>query len=317
MSITIPQHIDIVQLTLKTEQNLITNQINPIFPIDQYTEISLKLDETEMPKLKSHEYLATFNTGKPDFWLYLTKRYNRQTAILILKSQKRKMWIVPSHFPDEYYRNTLFDASIFKVQNDVNPDSMIFLKESDHFLVLINDLFILKNKRVAGSGDKHQLKTRQKHLADIFQHYQYQESQSFEYNYKPYISYNYLDSFWFDYQSTVNYRQYITGLWFKSNNQSDYPGYYFFIQKNLKRKIIQPVDPKNVPKKGKVELTVEATGTVDLYNLYSGQESVGIALVNDLETSHKLQNELKKGERADYLCEYNDNFKTWKPISRI
>lgn len=314
MSIIIPHHIDIIQLTHKTEQNLITNQINPVFPIDRYTEVNVRLNETNLSNLKSVEYLATFNTGKTDFWLFLTNRYNRQTAILILKSERRKMWVIPSHFPDEYYSNTLLDVSIFKVSNRFNPDSMIFLQDGEHFLVLINDLFILKNKRVF---DNSTLQVRQKHLTEMFRHYHYQDFQSFEYGYKPYVSYPYLNSFWFDYHQTLNYQKYITGLVFRPNSRSDQPNYYYFISKNLKKKIIQPVDPENIPKTGTVELTIEATGTADLYHLYSGQKSVGIALVNDLETSRMLQKELRKGERADYLCKYDENFQTWKPLTKL
>lgn len=318
----IPYHVDIIPLLVRVEQNLILNRLKEIIDLENHKSLSDKLEDQHLPLLKRQSFLVTFNTGKPGYWLFLTRKNNRQISILINKTLNR-MWFIPSTFPDQYYRDTLLEVTVISVKNpkisDENKD--LFISQSDfHFLILIHDILILKGKNIINRT----LAERYKEFNELFFNYHYLH-ESFEYSFKPHVKYEYLESLWFDLKPTLIYKNLINGLLFRPQDSSTC---YFY---NIPHYILRPekiVHIKSDQRPRSLYLLVEATDTVDSYKLYAldrdkNLKYLDLALVNDLETSRKLrtdfkiiteQNEEERNKKIVYLCEYIDSFKSWRPV---
>jgi len=329
----IPNHVDIIQLHVRSEQNLILNRIKQLIDLENYKSVTLKLEEQQLPVLKKQPFLVTFNTGKSNYWLFLTRRNNRQTSVLINK-MLNKMWLIPSFFPDQYYRDTILDVSLLTVKNsgpqlditsteninteslEVTVDKLRGNGKSFHFLVLIHDLMVLRGKNILNQT---LLSERTQFIDQLFQNYKYLYG-SFEYARKPYIRYDFLESLWFDLRPTLNYQSIISGILFRSNTKADKFNYFYNIPHYLKRpeKVVH-VTSEERPKS--LYLLVESTNTVDTYKLYATDRDknlkyLDIALVNDMATSKRLQSEIGKGEQVVYRCEYDNRFGAWRPITK-
>lgn len=179
----LPHHIDILPVHIRTQQNLILGHLKQIIDLETPHSNNLKLTDEALPTIKTQPYLATFNTGKADYYLYCTRENNRQTTLLINRNLNR-MWSIPSKFPDECYLDTLFEVTLLGVKNKPNTSTVNATESKDHikkatgktrqqdapefgtgddigileleekkshFLVLISDLLVYQGRNLTGN----------------------------------------------------------------------------------------------------------------------------------------------------------------------
>jgi hypothetical protein len=317
----LPEHVDIVPVVVRIEQNLILSTIKKHLDLESIKQVNQHLEQSGLAFLQKRPHLVTFNTGKCLFWLFLTKRNNRQCAFLIDK-QLSHMWLIKSQFASDYYRGTLFEVNVFQINNEVlNPDLTMleeYLKMSQqsnrHLLILIQDVILCRGKTLLSM----RLNSRYSSIIETFQssQYQFQINDLFEFNFKPYFTYEHIESAWYDYRPRVNYLSEIQGILFRSIEPTSITNYWYNVNPNLKR----PNRCVEIAHKEKsINLLVKKTNNLDNYQLYAldrdgNYKYIDIALINDLRTSKMLQQSLESAREKIFVCEFDDYFQKWKPL---
>lgn len=324
-SLLLPEHIDVIPINYRVEQNLIVSGIKKYFDLENYHYNNNTLDNNNLSVIIKRPYLITFNTGRQPYWLYFVKKNNHQVAYLIDK-KLRNFWQIKSPFSPTYYqKGTLFEVCLLKVEDQI-PSYLLTLKQqlhlmdrSNHYLILIHDIVMLNGKNLTNV----RLNDRYHQTIEMFKssNYQYNPCDLIEYQFKPYVQYLYLESLWFDYRQQVNYLNDITGIILSPLETvlgGNHTNYLYFINNNLKRP--ERVATINVKPSQNVNLLLKTTGQLDHYQLYAKDRHnnlkyIDIALVNDLITSRMLQSTMEGFETRVFSCQFDNDFKKWKPIS--
>ena len=325
----LPDHVDVIPVNFRIEQNLIISDLKKIFDIENFKLQNNTLDKENLTVITKKPHLVTFNTGRPLFWLYLKKNNNRQVAFLIDK-KLQNYWQIKSQFSPEYYKSgALFEVNLLKVNNQYQQkyltleQQLNILNNNEHFTILIHDIFMLNGKLLFGPS----LGQRFNQIVEMFKNscYQYNPCDLIEYQFKPYVQYQYLESLWFDYRPKTNYKKDIQGIIFcpieSSRNEPKWTNYLYFINDNVKRpeRHVTINCQSSIFNKKTFNFLVKKTDKLDNYQLYANDcnqklKYIDIALVNDLDTSRFLQDKMENTDSCIFVCEYDLFFKKWKPI---
>jgi len=322
----LPEHVDIIPINSRYQQTQILSQLRKFLDLDEIKQNHVFLEPKSVPQLQLRPHCVTFNTGKCIFWMFLTKSNNRQCTYLFDKSM-HNFWLIKSRFAMDYYKGSLFEVNLFSIKNssfDGDADTfeehlLLSDRSKNHLLVLIHSMWLHSGRSLARTttGSRHEL------TVETFKNSQYSFNNYdfIEYNFKPYFTYQYIESAWFDYRPQTNYSDEIHGLLFcpqevGKGNRGWPVSYLLNVAENVKRpKRIVQITRTDQP----INFLVRKTGNLDNYQLYLQDKDhqlkfVDIALINDLSTSKLLQNLLKMRSEAVFVCQYDHSFQKWKPV---
>lgn len=317
----LPDHVDIIPIITRLEHNEIIKDIKKHIELEKIGKIYRQFDMRNMSDIKNKKHLVTFNTGKSNYFLYLTKKNNRQCCFTFDKN-KKCFWQIKTYFSEDLYKGTLFEIQFFQVETQIDLSTLSFDRyvnligtNYNHILILINDVYLYHNHSLMHQ----QLNDRYNTIVNIFTDNKllYQPDQLFEFNFKPLFEYSYLESAWYDFAPTINYYSDISGITFCPLDQFQSISFLLDIDKTLKR----PLKFVRITETDKpIDFLVKKTDKLDTYNLYilnsdNDLKFIDIALVNDI-TASKLLNKIFSNKNEQIVtCYYDKNFKKWKPIN--
>jgi hypothetical protein len=256
--------------------------------------------------LRKYKHLAYVNTNHPLHLIVLMTLNNRKVCFFLDK-QKFSIYLLKCQFEGE-----LIDSNF-----------------------LISDFLVYMNKNI----DRHPFDKRLVLLRSILspKNYHYDSFlDPFKILVKDFVEYSQLKSFVNDYLPTLPYKNKITGIIFRPNENNNKNIIYNFNNKSIFKptSIIETNNETletgqnvqiNVEKYKEVKFLLFETGNPDdyclkLFNADRPMIEYDYALINDMKTSQYFQKILEETPKEVKLkgicviCQYMPNFQKWKPI---
>lgn len=280
----------------------------------------------DLPYLQKYKHLAYINTNQP-VWLMILTKFSDKRVCLLVDKHNCLFYCLNCQFSSSLYEDTIFEGEIVE----------------DYFL--ISDFLVYLNKNIT----THAMDKRVILLQSIISPKNYSFDKfldPFKIIAKDFVEYPKLLSFVEDYIQKLPYKNFVSGIIFRQNENSNRNLIYnlkFCQPKSPKEKNVRPkiVEPDNSPdnittlnirinteKYTEAKFLLFETGNPDDYclKLYDAQNCLyeyDYALINDMTTSHYLQKvleeipESKKNNGVCVMCRYIPSFKKWKPIKVI
>lgn len=266
------------------------------------------------------------NTGKSNFWLFLTKKNNRELSYIFDKYLKR-FWLIHSNFNSSLYKGTLFEVDIFQINQSMQCSNEKHINtqhtmlsgildnhNKSHILIMINDVILYCDHQVYQT----KIDNRYNQIVKCFEdsNYQYNPIDIIEYSIKPLVGYDYLESMWFDYLMKTNYYSDVSGILIY--NLDSNLVIIIKIDKQINKSIKKVKYHETITDINKLNMLVVKTENIDNYELlvYDDKKQlkyVGIALVNDIMTSKMLSRQFNQMDKFVFECTYDKYFQKWKP----
>lgn len=156
------------------------------------------LEEKDFPVLNKYPHLVCFNLNQKPTYLYLTT-YQDQKFCIYFDAELSQFTTVKHRFSSELYQDTLLEGELVKVSQQ-------------HYIYLLSDLLVWRH-RVNQDPLDQKMETLQNMISK-----NYKSDPGFDpcqILVKDFVEYQYLDSFFNDYLTTVSYQQYVSGLIFR------------------------------------------------------------------------------------------------------
>ena len=281
---------------------------------------SKNFEENDIQKLQNTAHCVSLKTQGNPYFLLLTKMNFTNTSIFIDKKVRGegghcypRMIISHLQFSSELYdKELLLEGEMIKTYDN-------------DWIFVINDIIGLNGNRF----NKTNLPKRLQIVYDILEN-KFQPDNDIDpaiFQIKKYCTYDYIHDLVYTFAPTLPYRT--EGIIFKALHLAQKEIVYTFEKEQnnttqqggknentIKQDLRSALSESNTIEKRQT-LSVKATDMPDLYYIYSNKNFLGYACIPSKKISFLLQETFsqKKFAKIDMICEYNDFFKGWIPIS--
>jgi hypothetical protein len=298
--------IEIDNITTNSTKKYILNQLQILCNIKYNSRYAKVYNEQYSKNLNNPHIFCLKSSGNP-YLLFLTQINDENYCFLIDKKTNDKysypkMLILPYNFTSEIYDNSLFECELIR-------------DKYNKWLLCINDTYYLKSKSMKKISIIDRINNIHEMLNLNFEENEY--SKSCPIRVKKYFDYNQINNVKDEYIKKLPYNT--RGIYFIPM-RTDYSNMLYLFPKNIKNN-------KNIlklpPVKKKIIFRIMKTMKPDVYELYLKDDDnlikKGVALVQNIELSHKLFSYFENKEQVDEVkveCKYDQKFKKWIPISK-
>lgn len=299
-------NVEIDNITTNKTKEYILNNLNLICNLQYNTRYAKIYNEQYSKNLNNPHVFHLKSSGTP-YLLFLTQINNVNYNILIDKKTNQKysypkILIVPYIFTDQnLYNGTLFECELIR-------------DKKNKWYLSMNDIYYLNGKSQKKTVIIDRINTIHKILDDSHEESEYSKN-GCKIFVKKYFDYKDIDYVKNEYIPKLPYNT--RGIYFIPL-RVDYSNILYLFERDNSNNSVKKDKIKDNQKVFRIVKTLKP----DVYELYLMDDNnlikKGIACVQNTSMSHKLLNFFKNKNQMDeikVLCEYNDKFNKWKPLS--
>jgi len=297
-------NVDIDNITTNETKEYILNQLSILCNLKYNSRYAKIYNEQYSKNLNNPHVFYLKSSGNP-YLLFLTQINNTNYCFLIDKKMNEKydypkILIVPYNFDSDLYKGTLLECELIRTKNN-------------KWLLGINDIYYNEGINMKKKSIIDRVNTIHKILDNKYSESDY--SNICPLFVKEYFDYNQIDYVKNDLIPKLPY--FIRGIYFIPM-RVDYSNMLYLFPKENQNKIVN-----RKPVKKKTVFRIMKTMKSDVYELYLKDDDdlikIGIALVQNIELSHKLFQYFENKEQIDEVkveCKYDSKFQKWIPVCK-
>ena len=286
--------------------------------------------------LNSNPHMVCVRSNGNPYFLYLMKYNFIQYCVFIDKKIQQGYYLPRIIIVQAMFDNVLFDDTIFEGE--------MIKANNNKWYYLINDLLVCKGNQL---HDMNHPKRMSLLYDTLDKHYVHDEYDSFKIGVKSFFKYNEIDKMLTKHIPSLPYS--VRGIYFKPLYMRFKDILYNFDDnlikkverikyKTVKQFIINNNDigmasnsssesgtstPKSVNSEVKIDknsdiatFSVRKTSTPDVYDIFDGNNNIGIACIPTMKISKKMREitkDLNMVDKIDIQFEFSQKFKKWLP----